>query len=41
MKKAELQQFIRSGGFAWPGTYRVQSIGDFVETMENRGVRFV
>lgn len=21
MKKAELQQFIRSGGFAWPGGY--------------------
>lgn len=24
----------------WRGTYRAQSIGDFVETMENRGVYF-
>ena len=24
----------------WRGRYRVQSIGDFVETMERRGIRF-
>lgn len=24
----------------WRGNYRVQSIGDFVETMERRGIRF-
>jgi len=24
----------------WKGRYRVQSIGDFVETLERRGVRF-
>lgn len=24
----------------WRGNYRVQSIGDFIETMERRGVRF-
>lgn len=25
----------------WRGKYRVQSIGDFVETMERQGVRFI
>lgn len=24
----------------WQGRYRVQSIGDFIETMERRGIRF-
>ena len=24
----------------WQGAYRVQSVGDFVETMERRGVKF-
>lgn len=24
----------------WNGRYRVQSIGDFIETMERRGIRF-
>lgn len=24
----------------WQGNYRVQSIGDFIETMERRGVKF-
>jgi hypothetical protein len=25
----------------WRGTYRVQSVGDFVETMERQGVKFI
>ena len=25
----------------WRGNYRVQTLGDFIETMERRGVRFV
>lgn len=24
----------------WRGNYRVQSVGDFIETMERRGIRF-
>lgn len=43
----EYAEFLNAGDtyaltvIRWRGNYRVQTLGDFIETMERRGVRFV
>lgn len=45
-KPREVVAFLNAGDtysptvILWRGTFRVQSLGDFIETMERRGIRF-